>query len=134
MQLPADPVDAVSTHRAVDYWGRNVVDQLIAKLGDALAPEGVAYVMQLSVLSQQRTTELIEAAGFGARVVDYTMFGFTDEQAAAREQIARVEALSDAHHLRVGERDIMVAYLLEITSGGGASRGRANGAAELPRP
>ncbi len=132
MQLPADPVDAVSTHRAVDYWGRNVVDQLITKLGEALAPEGVAYLMQLSVLSQQRTAELLEAAGFAVRVVDYTMFGFTAEQAAAREQIARVEALSDAHHLSVGERDVMVAYLLEITSDG-AGRGRANGTAELPR-
>ena len=36
-----------------DYWGRNLVDQLIAKLSEALAPEGVAYVMQLSILSQQ---------------------------------------------------------------------------------
>ena len=89
--------------------------------------------MQLSVLSQQRTAELLEAAGFRARVVDYAMFGFTAEQAAAREQIARVEALSDAHHLTVGERDVMVAYLLEITADG-AGRGRANGTAELPRP
>ena len=74
-QQPADPAGAVSTHRAVDYWGRQLVDQLISKLADALAPEGVAYVMQLSLLSQQRTAELLDAAGFRAEVVDWSMFG-----------------------------------------------------------
>jgi S-methylmethionine-dependent homocysteine/selenocysteine methylase/methylase of polypeptide subunit release factors len=123
VQQPAEPRDAVSTHRAVDYWGRNLVDQLVAKLGDALAPEGVAYLMHLSLLSQARTAELLADAGFRARVVDHTMFGFTPEQAAAREQIARVEELSDAHHLVVGERDVMVAYLLEVTA---ASAGHGN--------
>src|ERR687886_953596 len=38
-QQPADPGEAVSTHRAADYWGRRLVDQLIAKLAEALAPE-----------------------------------------------------------------------------------------------
>jgi S-methylmethionine-dependent homocysteine/selenocysteine methylase/SAM-dependent methyltransferase len=126
-QQPADPGGAVASHRAVDYWGRRVFDMLIAKLADALAPEGVAYVMQLSILSQQRTSELLDAAGFRADVVDWAMYGFGPEHAAAREHIARVEDLSDAHHLAVGDRDVLVAYLLEITA-----KTNGNGRAALP--
>ena len=118
LQLPADPAGAVSSHRAVDYWGRQLVDQLLSKLSDALAPEGVAYVMHLSLLSQQRTDELLDAAGFRATVADWAMLGFPPEHTAARAQIARVEEQSDAYHLSVGERDVLVAYLLEITAKG----------------
>src|ERR687886_1650995 len=132
-QQPADPAGAVSTHRAVDYWGRQLVDQLIGKLADALAPEGVAYVMQLSLLSQQRTSELLDAAGFRAEVVDWSMFGAPPDQAPAQEQIARVEDLSDAFHLRVGERDVLVAYLLEITAKGNGN-GRLGGGGPPPPP
>jgi S-methylmethionine-dependent homocysteine/selenocysteine methylase/SAM-dependent methyltransferase len=129
-QEPADPANAVSTHRAVDYWGRQLVDQLIAKLEDALAPEGVAYLMQLSLLSQQRTEELLDAAGFRATVVDWAMYGFPPEHTKARRQIARVEDLSDAYHLEVGDRDVVVAYLLEITAKrNGAGDGRPPGIA-----
>jgi hypothetical protein len=32
-----------------------------------------------------------------------------------REQIARVEQLSDAWHLELGEADVIAAYLLELT-------------------
>jgi S-methylmethionine-dependent homocysteine/selenocysteine methylase/SAM-dependent methyltransferase len=126
-QQPADPGGAVASHRAVDYWGRRVFDMLLAKLAEALAPEGVAYVMQLSILSQQRTSELLDAAGFRAEVVDWAMYGFGPEHAAAREHIARVEELSDAHHLTVGDRDVVVAYLLEITA-----KANGNGRAALP--
>ncbi len=115
-QRPADPAGAFSTHRAVDYWGRQLVDQLIGKLSAALAPEGVAYVMHLSVLSQQRTAELLDAAGFRAEVVDWSMFGMPALPEDTRTQIARVEELSDAYHLAVGERDVVVAYLLEVTA------------------
>lgn len=114
LQQPTDPLNAQSSHRIVDYWGRNLIDQLIAKLSEALAPEGVAYLMQLSILSQRRTAELLDSSGFSTRVVDYTLFDFRPEHERGREQIARVEELSDAYHLRVGERDMMVAYLLEI--------------------
>ena len=115
-QQPVDPVQATSTHRVVDYWGRNLVDQVIAKLSDALAPEGVAYVMQLSILSQMRTAELLDAAGFSAEVVDYALFRFPAEHELRREQIAAVEDLSDAYHVKLGDRDVMVAYLLEVTA------------------
>jgi S-methylmethionine-dependent homocysteine/selenocysteine methylase/SAM-dependent methyltransferase len=114
-EVPADPFQPVTGHRPVDYWGRGLLDQLIRKLPQALAPEGVAYVVQLSVASQQRTLELLDQVGLQGSVVDYTLFGFTPALAESRVQIARVEELSDAYHLRVGKHDVMVAYLLEIT-------------------
>jgi hypothetical protein len=113
-QKPTDPFERSAGHRVPDYWGRNLVDQLLAKLPHALAPEGVAYVVQLSILSQERTTELLAEHGLVAHPVDYTLFGFPSEQESSRAQIGRVEELSDAYHLAVGERDVMVAYLLEV--------------------
>jgi S-methylmethionine-dependent homocysteine/selenocysteine methylase/SAM-dependent methyltransferase len=113
-QRPTDPFARVSSHRLPDYWGRNLVDQLIAKLSEALAPEGVAYIVQLSILSQRHTADALAARGFVAQTVDYTLFSFPPEQDASRAQIARVEELSDAYHLTVGEEPVMVAYLLEV--------------------
>jgi S-methylmethionine-dependent homocysteine/selenocysteine methylase/SAM-dependent methyltransferase len=113
-QKPTDPFERLSSHRVPDYWGRNLVDQLIAKLPEALAPEGVAYVVQLSILSQQRTAELLAEHGLVGHPVDYTMFSFPSDQQESRAQIGRVEELSDAYHLTVGEQEVIVAYLLEI--------------------
>jgi S-methylmethionine-dependent homocysteine/selenocysteine methylase/SAM-dependent methyltransferase len=114
-QTPVDPEQQhVGGRRAVDYWGRAPMDHLLNKLTYALAPEGVAYVTQLSLLSQQRTAELLSTAGLEVQVVDYEIFPFPPELDDHREQIARVEELSDAHHLRIGEHDLVVAYLLEI--------------------
>jgi cyclopropane fatty-acyl-phospholipid synthase-like methyltransferase len=113
-QKPTDPFERSAGHRVPDYWGRNLVDQLVAKLPEALAPEGVAYVVQLSILSRETTAEMLAAHGFVAQPVDYTMFAFPSEQDESRAQIGRVEDLSDAYHLTVGEQDVMVAYLLEV--------------------
>ncbi len=121
-QMPVDPFQQVSTHRPVDYWGRSGLDQLISKLPDALAPEGVAYLVQLSILSQQRTLELLDAAGFTAEVVEYDLFRFPVDIDDSRTQIRRVEELSDAHHLRLSEHDVMVAYLLEVRRKDGGGR------------
>ena len=49
-QMPVDPFEQTTSHRPVEYWGRNLLDHLLAKLPGALAPDGVAYVMQLSIL------------------------------------------------------------------------------------
>ena len=114
-QKPTDPFARVSSHRLPDYWGRNLVDQLIAKLSEALAPEGVAYVVQLSILSQRHTADALAARGFVAQVVDHTLFSFPPEQEESLAQIRRVEELSDAYHVTVGEEQVMVAYLLEVT-------------------
>nr|MBA2636737.1 homocysteine S-methyltransferase family protein [Solirubrobacterales bacterium] len=113
-QEPVDPFRLLSTHRRVDYWGRALLDGLIAKLPRALAPEGVAYVLQLSILSQQRTDELLAAAGLEARVVEVGVFAFPPALGASVAQVERVEELSDGYHLAIGDHDLLVAYVLEI--------------------
>jgi S-methylmethionine-dependent homocysteine/selenocysteine methylase/SAM-dependent methyltransferase len=117
-QQPADPFQQTSTHRPVDYWGRMLLDQLLGKLPQALAPEGVAYVVHLSVLSREATDRVLAGAGLRASVVDVGLFPFTAEHEAARTQIRRVEELSDAYHVALGGHDVMAAYLLEIRHAG----------------
>ena len=113
-EAPVDPFRQVAGHRPVDYWGRGLLDQVLQKLPQALAPEGVAYLVHLSVVSRLRTLELLDHAGLEGRVADYSLFEFGEAFADSREQIARVESLSDAHHVGLGDRDLMVAYLLEV--------------------
>ena len=113
-QTPVDPFEQVTTHRPLDYWGRNLIDHLIRKLPAALAPGGVAYLMQLSIIGQQRTEELLAEHGFAAAVVDFAFFEFHALFRDRGEQIRRVEQLSDAYHLAIGEGGVMVAYLLEV--------------------
>jgi S-methylmethionine-dependent homocysteine/selenocysteine methylase/SAM-dependent methyltransferase len=117
-QLPVDPFDQVTTHRPLDFWGRNLIDHLIRLLPEALADDGVAYVMQLSIIGERRTTELLDRAGYEARVVDFAFFAFHELFRDKGEQIARVEEQSDAYHLQLGDDDVMVAYLLEVTRKG----------------
>ncbi len=114
-QMPVDPLKQGVTHRPRDYWGRNLLDHLIRKLPEALAPGGVAYLLQLSILGQQRTAELLDELGFAARVADFGFFRFTEPFREQREQILRVEAFSDAYHLTFADEEVMVAYLLEVT-------------------
>jgi len=122
-QLPVDPFEPVAGHWPRDFWGRNQVDHLIQILPRALADDGVAYVLQLSILSERRTTALLARAGLRARVVDFAFLEFGEAGAVEeREQIERVEDRSDAYHLRVGDRDVIAAYLLEITRAGGDGR------------
>ena len=114
-QMPVDPFEQVTTHRPLDYWGRNLLDHLIHLLPEALAEDGTAYVMQLSIIGQRRTAELLERHGYQARVVDFAFFEFSDLFKAKGEHIARVEERSDAYHLTFGTTEVMVSYLLEIT-------------------
>jgi len=114
-QMPVDPFEQVTTHRPLDYWGRNLIDHLIAKLPEALAAGGAAYIMQLSIIGQERTAEQLEERGFTSRVVDFAFFPFSDLFAGKRDQIERVEQLSDAYHLTLDGDDVMVAYLIEVT-------------------
>jgi S-methylmethionine-dependent homocysteine/selenocysteine methylase/SAM-dependent methyltransferase len=114
-QMPVDPFEQVTTHRPLDYWGRNLLDHLMRLLPEALADDGVAYVMQLSIIGERRTTQLLESLGFQARVVDFGFFEFSDLFSERNEQIRRVEERSDAYHFTLGRSDMMVAYLLEIT-------------------
>ncbi len=120
-QTPVDPFEPVVSHRPLDYWGRALVDHLLRMLPEALAEDGTAYVMQLSIIGERRTTQLLDRLGFQARVVDFGLFEFTELFKDARDQIARVEDLSDAYHLKLGATDVMAAYLLEITRKEGRS-------------
>ena len=113
-QMPVDPYEQHTGHRPLDYWGRNLVDHLIGLLPQLLAENGVAYLMQLSILSQLDSAAQLEAVGLAARVVDFGFFPFSAAFEGNRAQIERVEQLSDAYHLRLGDADVMVAYLLEV--------------------
>jgi len=114
-QMPVDPFERPDSHRPLDFWGRNLIDHLITLLPRLLAPEGVCYLMQLSILGQQRTQRLLERAGLTARVVEYSPFPFSSLFTERKAQILRVEDLSDAYHLKFGDGDVLVAYLLEVT-------------------
>jgi hypothetical protein len=70
--------------------------------------------MQLSIVGPRETTRLLRELGLRARVVDINFFPFGPVFESNREQIRRVEELSDAHHLTLGGTDLTVAYLLEI--------------------
>jgi release factor glutamine methyltransferase len=114
-QMPVDPYAEPSGHRPLDYWGRSLLDHLLRLLPRLLAPDGLAYVMQLSIIGQGQTERLLAKGGLQATVVDFSFFPFGPLFAENREQIERVEQLSDAYHLRLAEEDVMVAYLLEVT-------------------
>jgi tRNA1(Val) A37 N6-methylase TrmN6 len=113
-QMPVDPYDEPNTHRPLDFWGRNLLDHLITLLPKLLEADGVAYLMQLSILSQTRTADLLAEHGFESRVVDFAFFDFHELFQHRKRQIERVEELSDAYHLRFKDEDVMVAYLLEV--------------------
>jgi S-methylmethionine-dependent homocysteine/selenocysteine methylase/SAM-dependent methyltransferase len=114
-QTPVSPHDPAIAHRPPDFWGRNALDHVISLLPQALADGGVAYLLQLSILSQERTAELLELHGLRARVADFGFLPWSETFERSAEQIARVERLSDAHHHRIAGSDVMIAYLLEIT-------------------
>jgi S-methylmethionine-dependent homocysteine/selenocysteine methylase len=116
-QMPVDPYAEPTGHRPLDYWGRNLLDHLLRLLPNLLTDEGSALVMQLSILGQARTERLLAEGGLKARVVDFSFFPFNSVFEENREQIDRVEQLSDAYHLRFAHEDVVVAYLLEITRG-----------------
>lgn len=113
-QTPVDPLQQLSGHRPLDYWGRNLVDHLISKLPEALAPDGVAYVVHLSVLSRTQTEARLYQAGASARVVAYSVLPFDRSLQQNRPQLDQVERLSDAYHLDIGGNEFVVAYLLEV--------------------
>jgi hypothetical protein len=117
-QAPVAPFQQSVTHRPLDYWGCNLVDNLISKLPDALTPDGVAYLMQLSILSQRQTAELLAERGFAGRVVDFGFMGVAAPFDQQWEQILRVEATSDAYHLTFADGgDVMVPTSASLSRG-----------------
>ena len=113
--MPVDPFEQVTTHRPLDFWGRNLIDHLIRLLPEALADDGTAYIMQLSIIGERLTAEHLDELGYQSRVVDFAFFEFHEIFRDKTDQISRVEEQSDAYHLTLGDRDVMVAYLLEVT-------------------
>jgi hypothetical protein len=76
----------------------------------------VAYVVQLSIVGEQRTVQRLEHLGYTVRVVDYAVVPLDSVVDDASTQIEHVESHSDAYGLKVGGEDLVVAYLLEITA------------------
>jgi S-methylmethionine-dependent homocysteine/selenocysteine methylase/predicted RNA methylase len=113
-QTPVDPFGQLTSHRPFDYWGRNAVDHMLGRLPDALAVDGVAYVLHLSILSQRRTMELLADLGLSCEVAGYEFFPITEHFAQAMPQIDKVVAQSDAHLLDIGGSRSIVAYLLAV--------------------
>ena len=114
-QMPVDPFEEPTGHRPLDYWGRNILDHFIRILPRVLAADGKAYFMQLSVIGQRETSRQLQKLGLKTRVVDFSFFPFGELFEANRGQIQRVKQMSDAFDLQLAGRDIMVAYLLEVT-------------------
>jgi S-methylmethionine-dependent homocysteine/selenocysteine methylase len=114
-QMPVDPFEQALDHRPLDYWGRNLVDHLLRLLPRLLEDGGTALVMQLSIVSQLQTEALLDELGLASRVVDFGFFPFTPLFERNLAQIGRVEELSDAYHVELGDERVMVAYLLEIS-------------------
>jgi S-methylmethionine-dependent homocysteine/selenocysteine methylase/SAM-dependent methyltransferase len=113
-QMPVDPFEEPTGHRPLDYWGRNLLDHFLEELPKLLTPKGSAYVMQLSIVGQAETARILAANRLHGRVVDFSFFPFGAVSERNIVQIRRVEESSDAHHLRLGDEDVMVAYLLEV--------------------
>ena len=114
-QMPTDPRGQYSSHRDVDYWGRNLLDHFISELPNYLEEDGTAYLMQVSMLGAHRTEAQLKQNGYQVRVVDFNLYQFNPVFNEHLEQIKRVEELSDAYHFSFGENDnVMVMYLLEV--------------------
>ncbi len=113
-QMPVDPAAEPQTERPPDFWGRDLLDHFLRLLPQLLDDGGRALVLQLSIIGQQRTVELLDELGLEARIIDFGFFPFGPLFDRNAEQIAAVERRSDAHHIHVGSEDVMIAYALEV--------------------
>ncbi len=113
-QTPVNPHEGESCLRPADFWGRNIFDHLIALLPKLLEAGGIAYLMQISVLSREETVRLMRKAGLQCKVIDFSFFQFGESFMANIDHIRHVEELSDAYHLSLAEEQVMVMYLLEV--------------------
>ncbi len=112
-QMPTDPVENFSGHRPIDYWGRNLLDYFIIGLPRYLRDDGVAYFMQISLISQVQTAQMLKKAGYESRVLDFNLYNFNSVFLENLKQIQRVEEASDAYHFTFGNEHVMGMYLVE---------------------
>jgi S-methylmethionine-dependent homocysteine/selenocysteine methylase/SAM-dependent methyltransferase len=122
LEQPAtDPSGQDPETRDFDPWGRLLIDVFLAKLPALLARDGVAYITQSSLISQQQTAEVLAAAGLDGHVVDWRLWpACAPPDALAHREL--IEQRSDAFHLDVATRggrdELIVVYLLEIRCAG----------------
>ena len=114
-QLPFDPGGTTETERPPDYWGRELLDRFLRLLP---GPPDHARSSPRAPALDHRTgahrRNPLDELGLEARIVDFGFFPFGPLFSRNAEQIAVVESLSDAHHIHVGDEDVMIAYALEI--------------------
>ena len=72
-----------------------------------------AQVRDIAAL-REATDRALADAGLEATVADVGVFPLPPELVESRTQLRRVEELSDAHHLELGDHGAVVAYLLEV--------------------
>ena len=113
-QMPVDPEGEPQAERPPDFWGRDLLDLFLRLLPQLLVDGGRALVLQLSIVGQEQTAALLEELGLEGRIVDFGFFPFGPLFTRNAAQIAVVESLSDAHHIHVGDEDVMIAYALEV--------------------
>ena len=122
LEQPAtDPSEQDPGTRDFDPWGRLLIDAFLAKLPALLARDGVAYITQSSLISQQQTAEMLAAAGLVGQVVDWRLWlASTPPEAVPHREL--IEQRSDAFHIDVaaqgGRGELIVVYLLEIRRAG----------------
>jgi hypothetical protein len=116
-QPPTDPCRQDPGAREFDPWGRRLIDAFLAKLPALLARDGVAYLTQSSLISQQQTADMLDAAGLAAKVADWRLWP-ASAPPDARPHRELIEQRSDAFHLDIAAQDrrdeLIVVYLLEI--------------------
>jgi S-methylmethionine-dependent homocysteine/selenocysteine methylase/SAM-dependent methyltransferase len=122
-QMPIDPLSQLSSHRPTDYWGRGLVDQVIAKIPRAIAPEGHALLALTSLLSRERTGARLAEAGLTGEVVAWELQELPAGYRENLDHLRTVQSSSDGYMLRVGDHDVLVCYLLELRHDTGAGGG-----------
>ncbi len=119
-QTPIDPLSQLSSHRPTDYWGRGLVDQMIAKLPRALAAEGHALLALTSLLSRERTVARLAEAGLTGEVVAWELQDLPSSYTEHLDHLRKVQDSSDGYLLGVGDHDALVCYLLALRHDTGA--------------
>ena len=128
LEQPAtDPSQQDPVARDFDPWGRLLIDAFLTKLPALLARDGVAYITQSSLISQQQTAEMLAAADLVGQVVDWRLWpASTLPDALPHRQL--IEQRSDAFCLDVGTQgareELIVVYVLQIRRAGAVAPGR----------
>lgn len=118
LEQPAtDPSQQDPAARDFDPWGRLLIDAFLTKLPSLLARDGVAYITQSSLISQQQTAEMLAAADLVGQVVDWRLWpASTPPDALPHREL--IEQRSDAFSLDVatqgGREELIVVYVLQI--------------------